>query len=92
MEKIGLDTKAKKIQKFDCLQAKQHLAPQLDQGKVVKNFSSRSLAPKEKKALALGLNFAVTLKQIPTFKIILQQLRPQPANLTVKQHNYSDTG
>ena len=70
MEKISLDTKAKQIQKFDRLQAKQHLAPQLNQDKVVKNFSSRSLAPKEKEALALGLNFAVTPKQIPTFKIV----------------------
>ena len=57
MEKISLDTKAKQIQKFDRLQAKQHLAPQLDQGKVVKNFSSRSFTPKEMEALALGLNF-----------------------------------
>ena len=30
MEMIGLDTKAKQIQKFDHLQTKQHLAPQLD--------------------------------------------------------------
>ena len=36
----------------------------------MKNFSSRSLAPKEKEALALGLNFAITPKQIPTFEII----------------------
>ena len=58
-------------QKYECLQVKQHLAPpQLDQDKIVKNLSSRSLAPKEKEALALGLNFAVTPKRIPTFEII----------------------
>ena len=84
MVKIRLDTKAKQIQKFDRLQTKQHLAPELDQ-------DNRSLAPKEMEALALGLNFPVTLKQIPNFES-LQQLRLQPANLTMKQHNYSDTG
>ena len=52
------------------LLAKQHLAPQLNQDRVMKNFSSSSLAPKELEALVLGLNFAVTPKQIPTFEII----------------------
>ena len=71
MEKICLDSKAKQIQKFEHLQAKQHVAPpQLDQDKVVKSLSSRSLAPKEKEALALGLNVAVTPQWIPTFEII----------------------
>ena len=62
-ERVSLDTKAKPIHKFKRLQAKQHLAPQLDQDKVVKNLSSKTLTEKEKEALALGLNFVVAPKQ-----------------------------
>ena len=69
-ERVSLDTKAKQIQKFERLHVKQHLAPQLDQDKAVRNFNSRTLVEKEKEALALGLNFAVAPKQIPTFEII----------------------
>ena len=67
---ISLDTKARQMRKFKCLQAKQHPEPQLNKEKLVRNLSSRSLTEKEKDVLALGLNFAVTPKWIPTFEII----------------------
>ena len=53
-----------------CSSPSQHPTPQLDKDKLVKNFSSRSLTEKEKELLALGLNFAVTPRQIPTLQII----------------------
>ena len=64
------ETKATQVQKFERLQAKQHLVPQLDKDKLVKNLSSRNLTEKEKDVLALGLNFAMKLRQIPTHQII----------------------
>ena len=69
-EKIGSDTKAKQTQKFERLQAKQHSMHQLDQDKIVKNFSHRALTEKEKDVLSRGLDFAITPKQIPTLEII----------------------
>ena len=48
-ENIGLDTKAKQIQKFERLQAKQCLAPRLEQDTVVRNFSSRPLRKRRRK-------------------------------------------
>ena len=69
-ERISSDTKAKQIQKFKHLQAKQQSMHQLHQDKVVKNFSHRILTKKEKEVLSQGLNFAVIPKQIPTFEII----------------------
>ena len=65
-----LDTKARQMQKFECLQAKQHPAPQLDKDKLVKKSGSRSLTEKNKDVLALGLNFAVAPRWIPTLEII----------------------
>ena len=38
--------------------------------KVVRNLSNRALTEEEKEVLALGLNFAITPKQIPTLDII----------------------
>ena len=90
-ERVSLDTKAKQIQKFERLQAKQHLAPQLDQDKVVKNLSSKTLTEKEKEALALGLNVAVAPKQIPTFEIIATT-EATASNSTLQQHKHSDMG
>ena len=69
-EMIHRETKATQMQKFERLQAKQHPVPQLDKDKLVKNLSSRNLTEKEKDVLALGLNFAVTPRQIPTQQII----------------------
>ena len=63
-EMIHWETKATQMQKFERLQAKLHLVPQLDKDKLVKNLSSRNLTEKEKDVLALGLNFAVTPRQI----------------------------
>lgn len=83
-------TKAKQIQKVECLKAKQNLVPELDQDKAVKNFHSRSITEKEKETLALGLNVAVTPKHIPTFEIIAGT--EATANSTPRQHNFSYTG
>ena len=58
------------MQKFERLQAKQHPGPQFNKEKLVRNLSSRNLTEKEKDVLALGLNFAVAAKGIPTFEII----------------------
>ena len=69
-ETVHLETKTTQMQKFERLQAKQHLVPQLDKDKLVKNLSSRNLTEQEKDVLALGLNFAVAPRQIPTLQII----------------------
>ena len=66
-QNIGLDTKAKQIQKFERLQAKQRLAPRARHSG--EKFQQQTLAEKEKAALALGLNFSVAPKQIPTFEM-----------------------
>ena len=63
-------TKAVQMQRFECLQAKQHLAPQLDKDKLVESLSTRKLTEKEKDILSLELNFAITPRQIPALKII----------------------
>ena len=44
--------------------------PTLDAGKVVRNLSKRELSAEEEMALVLGLNFAVTPKQIPITDIV----------------------
>lgn len=43
---------------------------ELDHEKVVRNFICRNLTPEEKQVLTLGLNFAVTPKNILTEEII----------------------
>ena len=90
-EMISLDTKARQMQKFEHLQAKQHPGPQLNKEKLVKNLSNRSLTEKEKDVLALGLNFAVAPKGSQPLKS-LQLRSQQPASLTERQLNNSDTG
>ena len=85
-EMIHRETKATQMQKFERLQAKQHLVPQLDKDKLVKNLSSRNITKKEKDVLALGLN----LLSHPDRS--LQPQSQQPLNWTRKQPNNSDTG
>ena len=42
----------------------------LDPDKVVRNYSKRCLSSEEKQVFALGLNFAVTPRTIPTETIV----------------------
>ena len=61
--------KRRQIKKFDELYRKKY-GQGLDHDKVVCNLSKRRLSSDEKQVLALGLNFAVTPKTIPTETII----------------------
>ena len=65
----ALTIKSKQQDKFEKLQGKQR-TPQLDRHRVVKNISSRPLTENEERVLALGLNFAITPRQIPYRDII----------------------
>ena len=69
-EKVFTDTKARQISKFQRLTYLPHQTPEIDKDRVVRNLSSRPLTEEEKEVLALGLNFAVTPKQIPALDII----------------------
>ena len=61
--------KRRQIKKFDELY-RRRFGHGLDPDKVVRNYSQRCLLSDEKQVLALGLNFAVTPKSIPTDTII----------------------
>ena len=63
-------TKEKQINKFNNLFLRKFARRTLDANKVVKNLSTRPLSEDESKVLALGLNYAVAPRTIPTHSII----------------------
>ena len=68
-EEVARVTKTRQIKKYENLRA-QKSGPSLEADKLVKNLSQRPLTEEEKQVLALGLNYAVTPKAIPTASII----------------------
>ena len=71
VEEVASQTKNRQKQKFERLMnEKWGYRPTLDAGKVIKNLSKRELSAEEEQVLVLGLNFAVTPKQIPIADII----------------------
>ena len=69
---IFRQTKDNQKAKFAFLQkeSRRHHYKQLDRSKVVVNLSQRKLTKGEETLLALGLNFALTPKELPCDKII----------------------
>ena len=67
-ERCYHECREKQLKKFDTLilESQQQLATK----KLVKNYSSRQLDKIEEEVLALGLNFAITPKAIPTQEIV----------------------
>ena len=62
-------TKEKQIKKFNNLLSHKFGQAMLNTNKVVQNFSKRSLTEDEENMLALGLNYAVISRTIPTYII-----------------------
>ena len=77
--------KTRHIRKFNDL-CQNKLGKRMDPNKVVKNLSNRQLTKDEEQVLAIGLNFAMTPKTIPTEQYIAgtestaQQLDSKRAN------------
>ena len=69
-KRVYSDTKARQISKFERLMSLPHQPPRIDKHCVVKDLSNRTLTEGEEEVLALGLNYAVTPKEIPTLDII----------------------
>ena len=69
-EKASTVAKTRQKLKFEKLKHARHTT-QLDPKKVVKNISRRTLTDDEERVLALGLNYAVTPKQVPYQEIIM---------------------
>ena len=67
-ERCYHECREKQLKKFDTLILESQ--QQLDTKKLVKNYSSRQLDKIEEEVLALGLNFAITPKAIPTQEIV----------------------
>ena len=67
--KVAEATKHKQIEKFDKLYYRKY-SRGVDPRKVVRNLSKGSLSSDEERVLALGLNYAVPPKTIPTDVII----------------------
>ena len=69
-KEAALTTKNRQKKKFDQLRNEHHQNSTLDPKRVINNISRRALTEDEERVLALGLNFAVTPKQIPYRDII----------------------
>ena len=69
-KKVYPDTKARQISKFERLTSPTHKTSRTDKDRAVRNLSNRVLTEEENDVLALGLNYAITPKQIPTLDII----------------------
>ena len=69
-KKVYADNKARQISKFERLTSQTHKTSRTDNDRVVRNLSNRVLTEEEKDVLALGLNYAITPKQIPMLDII----------------------
>lgn len=67
---VANTTKMRQIRKFLRLRRTRDKRITLDCDKVVKNLSAHPLTESETEALALGLNFAVAPKTVPTINII----------------------